>query len=233
MRELWTLLRVAALIALGAFLISASRAWAQGEPNPPAYFVVIENGGTVQAREEMAVNIDFLLGELTELRRRKATKDVQIHIILSANPTEVSWSGTPEQLFAQGLQVKEMITFRDTCSDLMLAWDQVEITARITMPSALNLIAVGPMIHAGFPCDEGEAIIRLPQAVPADLALSDLALEAVGLVLLGVHADQDEVYLDHFRDLGLLERARAGEVSFDLMDMARARAARGRVLEDH
>ncbi|MEM1363321.1 MAG: hypothetical protein AAGF94_16670 [Pseudomonadota bacterium] len=226
-----------ALGAVGLGLIWGAKAWGQDTPattstNPPAVFVLIENGGTVQARDEMSENINFLLGELTQLRRRRATRDTQVHIVLSADPTQVAWSGTPEQLFLQGHEVLDVIAFRDTCSDLVLAWDQIEITARITMPSAIELIQVGPMIHAGFPCDGDDTVIKLPQPVPTDLALADMANEARRLLFIGVHADQDEVYLDHLRDTGALARARSGEVVFDLLDMARARAVRGAFLED-
>ena len=98
------------------------------------------------------------------------------------------------------------------------------------MPDEYQLIAIGPMIHAGFPCDEGDTTISLPQDVPTDLMLGELASAASVVRLLNVHADQDEVYLDYLRDVGLVERARNGEVDFDLMDAARTRAAHGNIM---
>lgn len=222
-----------ALGLLGFNLITCSKSWAQSalsEPNPPAVFMVIENGGTVTQQEELAEHINFLLGEMTDWRKKKASRNVQINIILSANPTEISWSGTPEQLFMQGHQVLELIAFQATCSDLELAWREAQLAIRADRPSSYQLIGIGPMIHAGFPCDQGDNIIRLPQPVPDNLVLGQLALEAERLVLLGVHADQDEIYLDHFESIGVMDRVQAGEVRFGFLDMARARAAQGDVL---
>lgn len=218
-------------IQTAAFLcamVAASAAIAEADQ---AIFVVIENGGVVTDRDAATETISYTLGELVQLRRRRATRDTHIHLVVTANPTEVTWSGTPQQLFDQGQLVMELIEFRDTCSDLVLAWDQVKLTTRITMPEQIQLIAIGPMIHAGFPCDEGETTIALPQPVPADLVLGELASTASFVRLLNVHADQDEVYLDHLRDHGLVDRARRGEVDFDLMDGARTRAAHGNILQ--
>jgi hypothetical protein len=76
----------------------------------------------------------------------------------------------------------------------VLAWDQVRVTARITMPDEIDLIAIGPAIHAGFPCDQGERIITLPQPAPEGLKLGEIAASARLLRLFNVHPDQDEVY---------------------------------------
>jgi len=214
-------------MAAGCMLVAATAA--QADPQS-AVFLVVENGGVVTDREAAKVTIDFVLGEIVKLRRRRATRDTEIHIVLTANPTEVTWSGTAQQLFEQGQTVMDMIEFKDTCSDLSLAWDQVKLTTRITMPDEYQLIAIGPMIHAGFPCDEGDTTISLPQDVPKDLMLGELASAASVVRLLNVHADQDEVYLDYLRDVGLVERARNGEVDFDLMDAARTRAAHGNIM---
>lgn len=218
---------ISALLAFAPINVSDART-----NEKTAIFVVIENGGVVTDREAAKQTINFVLGELVKLRRRRATRDAEIHIVLSANPTEVSWAGTPQQLFDQGQQVMKLIEFRDTCSDLVLAWSQVSVTTRITMPSVIQLIAVGPMIHAGFPCDEGDTTITLPQQVPVELKFGELAGRASLIRLLNVHADQDEIYLDYLRDAGVMDRARAGVIDFDLMDAARTRAAHGRILED-
>jgi len=211
----------------GCIFLAATAAHADPQS---AVFLVIENGGVVTDRDAAKTTTDFVLGEIVKLRRRRATRDTQIHIVLTANPTEVSWSGTAQQLFEQGQTVMDMIEFKDTCSDLSLAWGQVKLTTRITMPDEYQLIAIGPMIHAGFPCDQGDTTISLPQDVPKDLMLGELASAASVVRLLNVHADQDEVYLDYLRDVGLVERARNGEVDFDLMDTARTRAAHGNIM---
>ncbi|AQQ04134.1 hypothetical protein B0E33_11470 [Roseibium algicola] len=201
------------------------------ERNEIAIFLVIENGGVVTDRKAAETSINYLLGELVKFRRRRATKHALIHIVLSANPTEVTWSGTPAQLYEQGHTVLELIKFKDTCSDLVLAWEQVELTTRITMPDEIRLIGVGPMINASFPCDEGDTTIKLPQPAPKKLALAELAKKASQITLLNVHADQDAVYLNYLQKAGILRRAKKGEIEFDLMDAARTRAANGKILE--
>lgn len=195
-----------------------------------AIFLVIENGGVVTDKDAASETIRFMLGELVQLRQNRGTRNTQIHIIATANPTEVAWSGSPQQLFEEGEAVLERLAFKDTCSDLMLAWDQVSITAQITMPEEITLLGIGPLIHAGFPCDDEAATIALPQAAPDGLKLGPLALQAKFVRLLNVHADQDEAYLTYLQETGVLAKARAGELDFDLMDGARTRSAQGRIL---
>jgi len=212
-------------------LQSAPSAYAWGnEEEAPTFFVVIENGGVITDPEGQMDTARQMLGELTELRRRRATKDSTIHIITSANPTEITWSGTPGQLFEQGGTVLEAIQFRPTCSDLALAWQEVRNNVRITRPDDLRLLQIGPFIHAGYPCDEGDGLITLPQAVPAEVQLGSLAMEASFLRLLNVHADQDEMVLEHLEAAGALERVSAGALDFDLMDRARTTSNLGRLL---
>ena len=201
------------------------------ERNEIAIFLVVENGGVVTDRKAAETSINYLLGELVKFRRRRATRHALIHIVLSANPTEVTWSGTPAQLYEQGHAVLELIKFKDTCSDLVLAWEQVELTTRITMPDEIRLIGIGPMVNASFPCDEGDTTIKLPQPAPKKLALAGLAKKASQITLLNVHADQDAVYLNYLQKAGILRRAKKGEIEFDLMDAARTRAANGKILE--
>jgi hypothetical protein len=225
MRKLFSSICLAALISLSPVASVAA------DKNDIAIFVVIENGGVVTDRKTAETSVNFLLGELIKLRRRKATRKALVHIILSANPTEVTWSGTPEQLFQQGHSVLELIKFKDTCSDLVLAWNQVDLTKRITMPDEVRLIGIGPMINASFPCDEGDTTIKLPQPAPSGLKFAKLAKEATQIKLLNVHADQDEVYLTYLDRAGVTARAQKGELDFDLMDAARTRAANGKILE--
>lgn len=219
------------IILAGALALqSTAPVHAAGNESSPTFFVVFENGGVVTDPEAQAEAIRLTLGELSELRRRRVTRDSNIHIITSANPTEITWSGTPEQLYEQGASVLEALTIIPTCSDLTLAWDQVRTTVRITRPDDLRLIGIGPFIHAGYPCDEGDGLITLPQAVPTEVQLGSLALEASFTRLLNVHADQDEMVLEHLETAGALARADAGELDFDLMDRARTRSNLGKIL---
>ncbi|SPJ22789.1 hypothetical protein [Palleronia abyssalis] len=218
-------------ILAGALALQSTPAVHAGsDDESPTFFIVVENGGVVTDPEAQAEAIRLTLGELTELRRRRATRDSNIHIITSANPTEITWSGTPEQLYQQGASVLEALAIIPTCSDLDLAWDQVRTTVRITRPDDLRLIGIGPFIHAGYPCDEGDGLITLPQDVPAEVQLGNLALEASFTRLLNLHADQEEMVLDHLEAAGALARANAGELDLDLMDRARTRSNLGNIL---
>jgi hypothetical protein len=219
---------LAALLTLGSLAPSDARS--AFEP-VPAVFVVIENGGVVQDTEFTALVVTRTLGELVQLRRKKATRETQIHIVLSASPTEIAWSGTPDDLEEQGFAVLELATtFRPTCSDLTLAYEQVAMTRRVTRPSSMRIVAIGPVINAPYPCDEGDGVITLPQALSSDVLLGQLALEADQLRLVGVHADQDEAVLDHLEAAGVMDRANDGHLDFDLMGPARTKAALGHIM---
>jgi hypothetical protein len=219
--------------AAALLVLAGSVAPAVASDAPPAIFVVIENGGVVQDPEAAATAISYTLGELTQLRRRRATRDTQIHLIQTARPTEIAWSGTPAQLEEQGHDVLALVTeFRATCSDLTLAYDQVAVTLRITRPPEVALINIGPFINAPFPCDQGDGLITLPQAVAPEVQLGALALEASQLKLINVHPDQDEVLLDHLEAAGVMTRVQAGDLDFDLLDPARTRGALGSILEE-
>jgi hypothetical protein len=210
--------------ALAAALLATAPAPAEDpEGGATAIFVVIENGATVQNRAAVRETLRHLLGQLTELRRRRATRAVQISIILTANPTTVTWSGTPAQLLSQAAEVMEMIAFRETCSDLVLAWEQVETTLRITAAPEYRLYAVGPGIHAGFPCSGEARTVTLPQAVPA-MRLGDLDFNATVFKMFNLHPDQDEMFLAYAERAGILARADDGHLVFDLLDAARTRA---------
>jgi hypothetical protein len=197
-----------------------------------AVYLVIENGGVVSDREAAMIITRATLAEIVELRRRRDTRDAIITIVLSASPTEVAWSGTPDQLIEQAQSVLNLITFRDTCSDLVRAWEQVDLSARISRPDDMILINVGPFIHAGFPCGEGEALITLPQAVPTDLKLGELGNHASMIRFLNVHPDQDGMIVNDLEASGVMERARGGMTDLDLLDPAQTRARIGSFLEE-
>ncbi len=218
----------AGLILLGGTLGAPAPAMA-AQPTQ-AVFVVIETGGTVQDREQATELVGHVLNELSLWRRQRGKKHAQIHLIVTDQPTEVRWSGTPQQLHDQGAWLmQEVLAFRASCSDLVRAWDQAAVTARITRPDKMALIQIGPAIHAGYPCDSGEPI-ALPQPVPTGLKLTTLAQKANLLRWVGVHPDQDELLLDHVENSGLMKRVEAGELDFDLFGPARARAHAGALL---
>jgi hypothetical protein len=155
-------------------------------------------------------------------------------VILSASPTEIAWSGTPAQLEEQGQDVLARVTnFRSTCSDLTLAYEQVALTQRITRPSDVTIINIGPFINAPYPCDQGDGLITLPQAVDHDVQLGTLAMEASTLRLVNVHPDQDEALLEHLEGFGVMDRVANGALNFDLLDPARTRANLGNILEEN
>lgn len=95
--------------------------------------------------------------------------------------------------------------------------------------------------EAPAPCFKGSAAARLRKGLkpegPRLLArhakpsrASSLALQARFVRLLNVHADQDEMILDHLDATGAMARVEAGELNFDLLDTARTRSALGSVL---
>jgi hypothetical protein len=197
-----------------------------------AVYLVIENGGVVTDREAAMIVTRATLAELVELRRRRETRDAIITIVLSASPTEVAWSGTPQQLIDQAQAVLNLITFRDTCSDLVRAYEQVDLSAKVSRPDDTILINVGPFIHAGYPCGEGEAVITLPQAVPPEVKLGELGNHASLIRFLNVHPDQDEMIVNDLEASGVMERARGGMTDLDLLDPAQTRARIGSLLEE-
>lgn len=160
-------------------------------PEPPrtAIFVIVENGGTVTNRDEALETIQYTFGEIIQLRRKREFREAQVYLIFSASPTTVSWAGTPQQLYEQGPAVMELMQFHDSCSDIKLAWEQIGLTAQITMPEDIRLISIGPVINAAFPCDEGETVITLPQPIPPEIPIGTLAMESSQLRMLNVHPD--------------------------------------------
>ncbi len=217
----------ALVLAVAMMAASPRPGLATEEEERRAVVLVIENGGTIQDPAGLAETAAHLLGQLTELARRRATRETEISIILSANPTEVSWSGTPGQLLEQAPLVLELIEVRPTCSDLVRAWQQADTVLRITAPHDVRLYGIGPGIQAGFPCDGDGGVITLPQPVSPEMSLARLAGTASVLRLFGVHPDQDEMLLDYLEGAGILARAQAGAMEFDLLDAARTRARLG------
>lgn len=221
MKFITTLIFTFALVACGE----------QTPPTPPnkteAIFVLIENAGTVMEEDQAeAFNTALhLFQQLTTLDRRKATKDTQIHIVLSALPNRIAWSGTPDQLMAQAEAVKNLITFKPTFSDLVMAFEQIETTANLIQSDAIRIYWIGTTIHVPFQSNNGEAInIDVPQDVPSNLALARLASRLSVLKIMRVHPDQDQILQAYLASLGILERARKGELDFSLLGEAQTKS---------
>ena len=191
-----------------------------------AIFVLLENGGTVaDADRGDALNTTLhLLEQLTALGRRKATRNAQIHIVLSASPNRIAWSGTPSQLSEQADDVKNLIEFKPSFSDLVMAFEQIETTINLSQPDDIGLYWVGSTVHVPFQSADQAIEVRVPQEVPSDLALGHFADRLSVLKIMRVHPDQDQMLQAYLASLGVLSRARSGELDFSLLGEAQTRS---------
>lgn len=214
------------LIALAIFLLAPSHVHAgQQDERKQTIFVLIENGGTVEDTQTAMETTKHLLGQLTTLSRRRATKNAQIIILLSAMPNRITWSGTPEQLLQQGQTVLDLIEFKPTFSDLVLAFQQIDTTMRLSLSDEYRLYWIGPAIHVPFSSASGEEIkIKVPQEVPQDLNLAEFAAMCSTFKIYNIHADQDEVYLNYLTKTGVMNSVAQGVLNFSLMDPAQTAA---------
>ena len=211
------------------FLLAAC---GQQSPAPQAHknqaiFVLIENGGTVAENEQGDAKNSalHLFQQLTKLERRKATRSAQIHIVLSASPNRIAWSGTPSQLLAQANDVKNIITFKPSFSDLVMAFEQIETTINLTQPDDIRLYWIGPVIHVPFQISGDKPIdVSVPQEIPSELALSDFADRLSVLKIMRVHPDQDQVLQAYLASIGVLKRARSDDLDFSLLGIAQTKS---------
>jgi len=195
--------------------------------NNEAIFVLIENGGTIpHDQQQGALDVVFhLLQQLTKMERRKATRNTQIHILLSALPNRLAWSGTPHQLLEQAQVIKDLITFKPSFSDLVMAFDQIETTINLTQPEKVRLYWVGSTIHVPFQLsDRSEISVKVPQQVPANLALAHFADHLSVLKIMRVHPDQDHMLQAYLASIGILSKAKSGILDFALMGDAQTRS---------
>lgn len=193
-----------------------------------AIFLLIENGGTV-AREEQddALNTSLhLLQQLTKLSKRRATRDTQVHILLSARPNRIAWSGTSRQLLEQADYIKSLITFEPSFSDLVVAFEQIKTTIDLTQPDKVRLYWIGPTIHVPFQANDGNSAIevKVPQEVPANLALGSFTDRLTTLKIMRVHPDQDQMLQAYLSSIGILKRAYSGDLDFALLGVAQTRS---------
>jgi hypothetical protein len=193
-----------------------------------AIFILIENGGTVTKEEQDdALNTTLnLLGQLTKLAKRRATRDTQVNILLSALPNRITWSGTSRQLLEQADYIKSLITFEPSFSDLVVAFAQIKTTIDLTQPDSVRLYWIGPTIHVPFQINDGKKDIevKVPQEVPPELALGSFADRLSTLKIMRVHPDQDEPLKAYLSSIGILKRSYAGDLDFALLGVAQTRS---------
>ena len=192
-----------------------------------AIFCLLENGGTVLEEErDDALNATWhLLGQLTKLAKRKATRNVQVHILLSARPNRIAWSGTTRQLLEQADYIKSLITFEPSFSDLVVAFEQIKTTIDLTQPDSVRLYWIGPCINVPFQVSEDKHIeVKVPQEIPSELALSSFADRLSTLKIIRVHPDQDEPLKAYLSSIGILKRAYSGDLDFALLGVAQTRS---------
>ncbi len=197
------------------------------QPNNEAIFVLIENGGTV-AKDEQNDALDVtlhLLQQLTKLGRRAATRKCQIHILLSALPNRIAWSGTPRQLLEQAQDIKNLLIFKPSFSDLVMAFEQIETTINLTQPGSVRLYWIGPTIHVPFQKNDGPEIsVKVPQEVPTGLALGNFEKRLSALKIYRVHPDQDQMLQAYLSSIGILRRAKSGNLDFALLGAAQTKS---------
>lgn len=199
-----------------------------GDKGSEAIFVLIENGGTIAPEEQGdALEVTFhLLQQLTKLDRRKATRGAQIHILLTATPNRIAWSGTPRQLLEQAGEIRDLISFKPTFSDLVMAFEQMETTISLTQAESIRLYWIGSAIHVPIQATDTNSPIevRVPQEVPANLALGRFAKLLKTLKIMRVHPDQDQMLQTYFASIGVLSRAKSKELDFALLGAAQTKS---------
>ena len=66
--------------------------------------------------------------------------------------------------------------------------------------------------------------VVVPQEVPSELALANLASKLTTLKIMRVHPDQDKVLQAYLGSLGILKRARNGDIDFELLGEAQTKS---------
>ena len=191
-------------------------------PAPVLIETIIDNGGTVTEDGAADLSRNLLAGLASAPGR--AFRNARIDLILSSRPYTV-WSGTPDDLNAQGYQVLDLVALTEHCSDLGRAFDQADQNLRVGRPASAHLFICSPLIDAPYPCDSGPGI-TLPQPVPADLPLARMVLErnVRTLGIFGVHPAQEQVWTDHLEETGLLARAQDGRLDLRFLGFSQSRA---------
>lgn len=197
-------------------------------PDDEAIFVLIENSGTIAPddQEDALDVVLHLLQQLTKLGHRKATRNAQIHILLTATPNQIAWSGTPQQLLEEAGKIKDLLTFKTSFSDLVIAFEQIDTTINLTQASKVRLYWIGSTIHVPFQVtDKNSPIeVKVPQEVPANLALANFADRLSVLKIMRVHPDQDQMLQAYLGGVGILSRAKLGKLDFALRGAAQTQS---------
>lgn len=191
-----------------------------------AIFLLIENGGTIADSEQDDANdtVLHLMQQLISLTHHKATRSTQINLVLTATPNRIAWSGSAQQLLEQANDVKALIEFKQSFSDLVMAFDQIQTTINLTNPSTIRLYWIGPAIHVGFQNSTNDGIeITVPQAIP-ELALPNFADKLTHLKMYRIHNDQDDVLEAYLSINGLIKRAHNGSLDFALFGAAQTKS---------
>ena len=223
----------ASLLAAIVFFSKSETGSATPPPKPTeAIFVLFENGGTVAMEEQQDAHdtMMHLLHQITKLDRRKATRDVQVYIVLSALPNRIAWSGTPKQMLEQKEDVEALLTFSKSFSDLVMAFEQIKTTSELMGVDRIKLYWLGPTVHVPFQNASNEIVVKVPQVVPPELALSAIAPKLETLKIYRVHPDQDPMLNSYLMTLGILKRAREGTLRFGLYGAAQTNSNLFRLL---
>ncbi len=191
-----------------------------------AIYVLFENGGTVteEEQEDAKLALLHLFQQFSTLARRKATKHIQINLVLSALPNRIAWSGTPQQLVEQTEYVTSLITFKPTFSDLVVAFDQIETTVNLSSAEKIRLYWIGSTVNVPFQKTDEPIDVEVPQAIPENLALERLVPLLTTLKIMRVHPDQDSVLQAYLTQIGVMAKARAHELDFALWGAAQTKA---------
>ena len=217
-------MKTLSILVLCVFLFSCSNPPSTGDtaPNNESIFVLIENGGTIVPEEQdEARNVAFnLFQQITKLSRRRATRDTQVHILLSALPNRIAWSGTPMQLLEQAEHIKSLLIFHQTFNDLVMAFEEIQTTINLTQPDNIRLYWIGSTIHVPFQESKVTIEVHVPQDVPANLALANFADRLTALKIFRVHPDQDQKLQEYLESIGILKRAKSGDLDFALLGAA-------------
>ncbi|GJL65994.1 MAG: hypothetical protein NPIRA05_09650 [Nitrospirales bacterium] len=194
-------------------------------PETSSVYVLIENGGTVDEQDQPAAldAINHLMQQLSELERRRATRDTDIHIVLSTLPNRIAWSGKPEALLQDVEVIQQLTAFKPTFSDLVMSMSQISTTIDLNPTDETTLIWLGPTVHVPFQETSEDIQVQVPQDIPPELALPNFADRLTALKVYGVHPDQDEKLQDYFRNIGVLSRASTGELDFRLLGPAQTK----------
>jgi len=194
------------------------------EERPEAIYVLVENGGSVQPSEQEAATtaVYHLLQQLMELDQRRATRHVIIHIVLSALPNRISFTGKPAQLRENVARLKSLITFKEqSFSDLVMAYKSIKTSIALSQPSAVSIYHIGSVINIPY-SQESEISVKVPQAIPDDLALPEIMEMAAvkTLKFYRVHPDQTTMLQEYLQMQGILQRSMDGTLDFALMGAA-------------